>query len=89
MIRLIVLLGIAFVLPFGIHGLVTLARGRGIRPLPLSLRGRLWLAVAGLVLALGVLIGLMGQAPKSLGDRYVPAHMEGSVLVPGRFEPAE
>lgn len=86
MIRFIVLLAIAFALPFVLHGLVTLALGRGFRLVPTRLRGRLWLGVAGLVLAIALLVDLIGRSPRVLGERYVPAHMEGTTLVPGRFE---
>ncbi len=87
MIRLIGLLVVAFLLPFVIHGLVTLVRGKGFRPMPFLLRGKMWLAAIGLVLAAGTLFSLMGYAPHALGERYIPAHMEGSVLVPGKFVP--
>jgi multisubunit Na+/H+ antiporter MnhB subunit len=89
MVRLIALLTLAFLVPFVAHGVVTIARGRGFQPLPTKLRGRLWLVVIGAGLALATLLSLMGRAPQSLGERYIPAHMEGSVLVPGRFEKAE
>lgn len=85
MTRLILLLAAAFLLPFVVHACVTLARGRGLRPLPTSWRGKLWLFAIGLVCSLAVLFSLMGRAPQALGDIYIPAHMEGNVLVPGRF----
>jgi hypothetical protein len=87
MIRLIGLLVVAFLLPFVIHGVVTLIRGKGFRPLPFLLRGKIWLVIIGLLLAVGTLFSLMGRAPPALGERYIPAHMEGSVLVPGKFVP--
>jgi hypothetical protein len=79
MTRLILLLAAAFLLPFVVHACVTLVRGRGLRPLPTAWRGKLWLV------AIGLLFSLMGRAPHALGDIYIPAHMEGNVLVPGRF----
>lgn len=87
--RLITLLVLAFLVPFVVHGGATLVRGRGFQPLPTLPRGRLWLVATGFALALTTLIGFMGRAPQALGDRYIPAHMEGSVLVPGRFEKAQ
>ena len=89
MIRLIALLVVAFLLPFLIHGFLTLVRDRGFRPLPSALRGRIWLVAFGLICSLGTLVSLMGRAPNALGDHYIPAHLEGSVLVPGRFEKAD
>ena len=89
MIRLIAVLILAFLVPFVLHGLLTLLRGRGFVPLPTSLRGKLWLIAAGLVLAVITLVSLMGQAPRALGERYIPAHLENGVLVPERFEKAQ
>lgn len=49
-------------------------------------RSRLsWLALAGLAAAAVGLIGLNALAPRGHG-RYVPAHLEKGVIVPGRFE---
>jgi hypothetical protein len=89
MIRFIVLLAGAFALPFLVHGGVTLLRGHGFQPLPTRVRGRLWLAAIGLVLAAALLALLIGQTPRVLGERYIPAHMENGVLVPERFEPVK
>ena len=89
MIRLIALLAVAFLVPFAVHACVTLARGRGFRPLPSTTRGKLWLVAIGLIFALATLFSLMGRAPDTLGERYIPAHMDGNVLVPGKFVPAE
>ena len=75
-----------FVLPF-----VAFAVYLGLRArFPLATehwtRGRLsWLAIAGLAAAA---IGLMAAnllAPRGHG-RYLPAHLEQGVIVPGRFE---
>jgi hypothetical protein len=89
MIRLIAILVGAFLLPFVAHGCTTLVRGRGFRPLPYTTRGKLWLVAFGLVLSAAALISLLGSAPKVLGERYIPAHMEGNVLVPGKFVSGE
>lgn len=89
MIRFIVLLIGAFALPFLAHGGVTLLRGHGFRPVPTRVRGRLWLTAVGLVLAAALLALLIGRAPRVLGERYIPAHMEDGVLVPERFEPVK
>ena len=49
-------------------------------------RGRLsWLALAGLAAAAFGLVVLNAFAPRGHG-RYVPAHLENGVIVPGRFE---
>lgn len=86
MIRFLVLLLSAFAVPFVAHGLVTLARGKGFRPFPRLMRGRLWLVAAGFVLDALLLALIIGQTPRVLGERYVPAHLEGGQLIPGRFE---
>lgn len=86
MIRFLVLVLSAFAVPFVVHGLVTLARGKGFRPLPTKMRGRLWLAAAGFALVALLLALIIGQTPRVLGERYVPAHLEEGKLIPGRFE---
>jgi len=43
------------------------------------------LMIAGLVAALAGLVGASLFAPRGQGT-YVPAHVEGGVLVPGRIE---
>lgn len=49
-------------------------------------RGRLsWLALTGLLAAAAGLVALNVFAPRGHG-RYVPAHIENGVIVPGRFE---
>jgi hypothetical protein len=86
MIRLLLPLTIALILPFIAHGCVTALRGRGFRPLPVPFRGKLWLVAIALAFVLATFFAFLERAPEALGDRYVPAHMEGGVLVPGRFE---
>ena len=49
-------------------------------------RGRLsWLALTGLAAATLGLALLTALAPRGHG-RYVPAHIENGIIVPGRFE---
>ncbi len=49
-------------------------------------RGRLsWLTLAGLAAAAAGLLAINAFAPRGHG-RYVPAHLENGVIVPGRFE---
>lgn len=86
MIRFLLLLLAIFAVPFVAHGLVTLARGTGFRPLPTKLRGRLWLVALGFALDALLLAFIIAQTPLVVGERYVPAHMEGGQLIPGRFE---
>lgn len=86
MIRFVVLLLSAFAVPFVVHGLVTLVRGKGFRPVPTKMRGRLWLVAVGFVLDALLLALVIGQTPRVLGERYVPAHLEDGKLIPGRFE---
>jgi hypothetical protein len=49
-------------------------------------KGRVsWLFLAGLAAAAGGLVALNLTAPRGHG-RYIPAHLEQGVIVPGRFE---
>ena len=89
MIRLVALLVVAFALPFVAHALATFLGRRPVRFWPEEPARVAWLIAFGLTLALITLLLLINGAPNTLGERYVPAHMEGTTLVPGRFEPAQ
>ncbi len=75
-----------FLAPFAIFALYLGLRAK----VPLAVehwtRGRLsWLALAGLAAAAGGLVAINAFAPRGHG-RYIPAHIENGVIVPGRFE---
>jgi hypothetical protein len=74
-----------FLVPFVVFAIYLALRAK----FPLAMehwRGRLsWLVVAGLAAAAAGLIALNLLAPRGHG-RYIPAHLENGVIVPGRFE---
>ncbi len=75
-----------FLAPFALFGVYLVLRAR----FPLSLehwtRGRVsWLTLLGLAAAAVGLMLTNALAPRGHG-RYVPAHIENGVIVPGRFE---
>ena len=75
-----------FLVPFAAFAVYLLLRARYPLAVEHWTRGRLsWLALAGLAAAAGGLLAANLLAPRGHG-RYVPAHLENGVIVPGRFE---
>ena len=75
-----------FLLPFVAFAVYLLLRARYPLAVEHWTRGRLsWLAMAGLAAAAGGLLAANLLAPRGHG-RYLPAHLENGVIVPGRFE---
>jgi hypothetical protein len=75
-----------FLLPFALFAAFLLLRAKFPLAVEHWTRGRLsWLASAGLAAAAAGLVALNALAPRGHG-RYVPAHLENGVIVPGRFE---
>jgi hypothetical protein len=75
-----------FFAPFALFAVYLVLRAR----FPLAMgewtRGRLsWLTLTGLAAAAFGLLLANVSAPRGHG-RYVPAHLENGVIVPGRFE---
>jgi hypothetical protein len=75
-----------FLAPFAAFAIYLMLRARYPLAVEHWTRGRLsWLTLAGLAAAMfGLLLGNV-LAPRGHG-RYVPAHLENGVIVPGRFE---
>ena len=75
-----------FALPFAAFALYLVVRAKFPLAVEHWTRGRLsWLALAGLLAAAGGLLAANLSAPRGFG-RYVPAHLEKGIIVPGRFE---
>ena len=75
-----------FLLPFAVFALYLILRARYPLAVEHWTRGRVsWLALAGLAAATLGLLALDALAPRGHG-RYVPAHLDNGVIVPGRFE---
>ena len=75
-----------FLAPFALFAVYLALRAKFPLAVEHWTRGRLsWLALAGLAAAVMGLIALTAFAPRGHG-RYVPAHLENGIIVPGRFE---
>jgi hypothetical protein len=75
-----------FLAPFAVFAVYLALRAKYPLAVEHWTRGRLsWLALAGLAAAAGGLVALNAFAPRGHG-RYVPAHLENGVIIPGRFE---
>ncbi len=75
-----------FLLPFALFAIYLALRLRFPLAVEHWTRGRLsWLTIAGLAAAALGLLALNAFAPRGHG-RYVPAHLENGIIVPGRFE---
>jgi hypothetical protein len=75
-----------FLAPFAAFAVYLLLRAKFPLATEHWTRGRLsWLAVAGLAAAAAGLVAANVLAPRGHG-RYLPAHLENGVIVPGRFE---
>jgi hypothetical protein len=85
MLRVIIEEVLLFVLPFCIFAGYLVVRRRNPFDVEHWSRHAFWLAVAGLLLAIAVLVYTGLIAPRSQGA-YEPPHMENGVLVPGRFK---
>lgn len=86
MIRLIALDVVLFLAPFAIYAIYLYATQKsvgGSDEWTLKVIG--WLALAGAVLVVIVLLVFMHFDAAPPGGRYVPAHMENGVLVPGQI----
>jgi hypothetical protein len=75
-----------FLAPFALFAAFLAIRARFPLAVEHWTRGRLsWLTLTGLAAAALGLILLNALAPRGHG-RYIPAHIENGVIVPGRFE---
>lgn len=75
-----------FLTPFVIYGAVLLATRGSVLPEHWSLTALSAVVVVALALAIGGLVLFERERSAPAGSRYVPAHMENGVFVPGRFE---
>src|SRR5689334_1213005 len=85
MIRLVLVEGLLFLLPFLAFGILLLLQKRNVLDIEHWSKPVLWLTAAGLLLVLGSFLyeGLVAERP--LGG-FEPTHMENGQLVPGRFK---
>ncbi len=90
MVRVVAFDIFLFLLPFVIYALYLFATRKtvGTRD-DWTLKVVGWLALAGAVLIVVVLLLFIHFDTSPPGGVYVPAHMENGVLIPGQFVPAE
>jgi hypothetical protein len=75
-----------FLLPFAVFAVYLALRAKYPLAVEHWTKSRVsWLALAGLAAAAAGLIALNATAPRGHG-RYIPAHLENGIIVPGRFE---
>jgi ABC-type Fe3+ transport system permease subunit len=84
MVRAIIEEMLLFVLPFCLFAAYLVAKRRNPLDVAHWSRHAFLLAVAGLVLAIGLLV-IEGFVAKRDRGAYEPPHLENGVLVPGRF----
>lgn len=84
MLRAIIEEVLLFVLPFCLFAAYLVVRRRNPFDVEHWSRHAFWLAVAGLVLVIGILAAEGFLTTRSSGA-YEPPHVENGVLVPGRF----
>ena len=73
-----------FLVPFGLFAIVLILRRRNLLRLENWSSNAVWLAIAGLLLALASLLGSAFFTERPLSG-FEPTHMENGRLVPGRF----
>ncbi len=89
MTRVFLTIILPLLLPTALYVLWTVGSGRfhaAALPGPLREVPWLWLALAGIVLALAVL-AIVVQRGGAKNGVYVPPHLENGAVVPGRVEP--
>ena len=84
MLRMILEEVALFLVPFGLFAIVLLMRRRNLLHFEQWSSSLVWLAIAGLVLALGSLVGSVFFTERPLSG-FEPTHMENGQVVPGRF----
>lgn len=75
-----------FLTPFALYGLLLLVTRGAVVPQAVPTRTMIGLTVAALALVVAGLMLFNDGRHSQPGQRYVPAHMENGVFVPGRFE---
>lgn len=86
MVRTVLVELALFLTPFVVYGAVLLATRGSVLPEHWSVTALSVVVVAALALAIAGLVLFERGSTAPAGSRYVPAHMENGVFVPGRFE---
>jgi hypothetical protein len=89
MFRIVALDALFFLMPFAAYALWLMVTRRTIRdPDDWTVKTIAWLALAGAVLMVTVLVIFIHLDPSPAGGTYVPPRFEDGVIVPGHIEPA-
>jgi hypothetical protein len=89
MLRFVAFDAIFFLIPFAAYALWLVVTRRALpNAADWEVRTIGYLALAGAVLVLGVLIAFVHFDAEPPGGVYVPAQLENGKIVPGHFEPA-
>ena len=85
MIRVVLIEGLLFLLPFVAFAVLLLLQKRRVLDIEHWSGPTVWLAMGGLLLVLGSFIykGFIAERPEG---GFEPAHMENGEFVPGRFK---
>jgi len=86
--RLIAFDAVFFLLPFAVYAVWLFAtRGTMRNRSDWPVKTLAILALVGLGLLIGAVVALTQFTGAPPGSKYIPAHLDNGVLVPGRFEP--
>jgi hypothetical protein len=84
MIRPILTEVVLFLLPFAVYAAFLWATRSGVlHPSSWSLTRLAWLVMAALVLMIGSFVVLAHWSGEPPGSKYVPAHSQNGIVVPG------
>ncbi len=87
MLRFIAFDAVFFLLPFAIYALWLIFTRRTLRNISdWQISTIAYLALAGAVLMVLVIVGFVHFDTDAPGGTYVPAHLENGKIVPGHFE---
>ena len=87
MLRFVAFDAVFFLLPFGIYALWLIATRRTLTHAPdWEIKTIGYLALAGAVLMIAVIVAFVHLDTDAPGGKYIPAHLENGKIVPGHFE---
>jgi NhaP-type Na+/H+ or K+/H+ antiporter len=89
MFRIVALDALFFLTPFAAYALWLLVTRRTMRdPNDWTVKTIAWLALAGAVFMVAILVVFIQLDPSPPGGTYVPPRFEDGVIIPGHIEPA-
>jgi hypothetical protein len=89
MFRIVALDALFFLTPFAAYALWLLVTRRTMRdPNDWTVKTIAWLALAGAVFMIAILVVFVHLEPIPPGGTYVPPSFEDGVIIPGHIEPS-